>query len=255
MSLDTIAATSWENARGYLRQDLERLQATCNTWATVAHNVDGTQKATSQGQILGQLTATLVEAQTLTPTVDDDGMLVFVSDYGRLVRYNASLGVWEDAPGALPGGMIQAFAVAPTGTGWALCDGSATTRLVVGGAALATAAFTTPNLAGSPAYLKSIALYTGTINAVSGSLSGSTAGQSNDHTHGVTGSTGGPSALVTIREKDPPDFTESIPSATHHHDISFTSGGTSADHTHAAGTLAVAAVDPANLGVLMYFKR
>lgn len=240
-NLSDIESSAWDKAKHMLTDELRRLQSTINTCWDVAHNVDGTQKAGVAGSTLGQLNGTLAEQPTGLSAVND-GLLYFVSDYGRLVRWNASVSAWEDAPGTLPGGIIQTFAVAPTGTGWVLCDGGATTRLVVGGATLTTAAFTTPNLTGSPAYLKTGAAYAG-ISAASGT----TASDGVDHTHG--GVTGGPNAHISIYEKDPPDFTEFSPSDTHTHN--FTTGGASAyNHTHGFGTL-----DPAHLTVLPYFKR
>ncbi len=253
MNLDVISAGEWADAQGPLRDDLERLQAAVNVAFSVAHNVDGTQKDSSFGTN-GLIRGTLAEQPTALDA-GNDGLLFYVSDFGHVVRWDGSASVWAFAPGDNGSGYFQDFAITPQAPGWALANGSTVTYLVVGGAALATASITLPNLTGTPAYRKAAAAYTGTINAASGSLSGSTAGQSNDHTHGVTGSTSGPSALVTIREKDPPDFTESIPSATHHHDISLTSGGTSADHTHGAGSLAIASIDPANLAVLPFFRR
>lgn len=69
------------------------------------------------------------------------GGIGFVSDYGHMVRWTGS--VWEFAPGDPGNGYVVPFAVAPQGVGWGLCDGSAYAYLVVGGATLTTANFTT----------------------------------------------------------------------------------------------------------------
>lgn len=99
---------------------------------------------------------------TLGP--QDAGYVGLVSDYGHLVRWTGT--VWEFVPGDACNGFLQPFAVAPTQSYWGLCDGSVYSYLVMG-ATLTTANFTTPNLTGTAAYLRSGA-YTGTITAAGG---------------------------------------------------------------------------------------
>jgi hypothetical protein len=245
-SLNEIGTSSWEIARTMLTDDLQRLQSTINRTWDVAHHADGTQKAASRGELLGQITGTLAE-QPAGLTIENDGLLYFVADYGHMVRWNGSLTKWEFAPGDPGNGFFQGFAIVPQAAGWSLCDGSSSSYLVVGGPTLTTASITLPNLTGTPAYLKSAAAYTGTINA----KAGSTANGGVDHTHNVTGVTAGPNASISLQEKLPPDFTEFSPSNTHTHNISLTSGGASVvDHAHTVGT-----IEMANLGVLPYFRR
>lgn len=73
----------------------------------------------------------------------DAGNIGLVSDYGHMVRWTGS--VWEFAPGDPGSGYVVAFAVAPQGVGWGLCNLSTYAYLVVGGASLTTANFTTDN--------------------------------------------------------------------------------------------------------------
>lgn len=116
----------------------------------------------------------------------DVGYLFFVSDYAHFVRWSGT--VWDWFDGDRPG-KIEDYAIDP-GTGYHVCDGTATTYLVTGGVTLTTTAFTTPNLTGTAAYRKSAAAYTGTINAASGSTG---TGSTGTGTTG-TGTTGAGSA-------------------------------------------------------------
>jgi hypothetical protein len=149
------------------------------------------------------------------------------------------------------------------GTGYQLCDGTATTYLTISGADLAQTAFTTPDENTAPAgvYHESIAAYTGTINAAAApGLTGALAGEA-AHTHAI--------------DHDHPSFTSGAPSAavdntalgadraatdTHTHSIdvpAFTgTSGAGSSHTHGLGTLAVDATgEPRRMGVLRYFRR
>ena len=102
----------------------------------------------------------------------DYGLLVWMFEYGHLLRWNGAK--WEWGPGEIGSGSIQDFAVAPTGPGWQLCDGTVTDYLVVDPVPAAIP-FTTPNETANPLYHRSGAAYTGTINApVAPTLSGST---------------------------------------------------------------------------------
>lgn len=201
---------------------------------------------------------------------DDAGFLYMPGVYIHICRWSGS--GWAITDG---GGGYIVDAVAALGAGWILCDGTATTYLTVSGANLAETAFTTPdeNSGAAGVYHKSIAAYTGTINAASaGAISGSTANTTAtniaastgvtivdhpSHTHddasslgtpdlfapdttatGVAGRTGGPDAILTHPVVDPG----------HNH--------TQNAHLHAAGTLVVATTgEPRNMGVLKYFRR
>lgn len=120
----------------------------------------------------------------------DTGYIGFVTDYAHLVYFDGSNWQWLD--GDQPG-RFQHFAVAP-GAGWVLCDGTATTYLVVGGASLSSAAFTTPNASGSACYLKSGA-YSGTIVAAGGVTGTGSTGTGSTGT-GTTGDADGVSLSI-----------------------------------------------------------
>lgn len=201
---------------------------------------------------------------------DDAGFLLQITDYGHRAKWSGT--AWGFAPGDPGNAYFADFAVAPSVPGWALCDGSATTYLTMGATITATA-FTTPNLAGSPAYRKSAAAYTGTISAatapgLSGS-SGSTApgmtgetanatatisGDTASATASLSGTSATSTATISGQTATATDtFTTSGPSgssvgvtigtddqaanATHAHD------GTTDGHLHGKGTLAVDAHD------------
>lgn len=195
---------------------------------------------TSQGVTLATLPGANRWALADQPTlgVSDAGYVAFVTDYGHFVRWTGT--VWEFAPGDVGNGFFRDFAITPQEVGWYLCDGTATDYLVVGGATLTTAAITPPNLAGSPAYRKSSAAYTGTIQAASGATSSDGA-----HTH--TGTTDNAPNIVgdvrTVGAYDQYGF------STTQHSHTFTTGSNGA-HTHGPGTL-----DPAHLDVKVYFRR
>lgn len=197
----------------------------------------------------------LADQPTLTGA--EAGYTAFVTDYGHFVRWTGS--VWQFAPGDVGNGFRRDYAIAPQEVGWQLMDGSATTYLVVGGATLTTAAYTTPNLTGSPAFFKSIAAYTGTIeSAVAPALSGSTAGATatisgtsaaeSSHTHGAT-------AIVQVTVGADPYFPITGVSAGTAH--SHGAGSLAVDsHTHTAGTLAAdTTARPPSVGWLPYFRR
>lgn len=191
----------------------------------------------------------------------DAGYVAFVSDYGHFVRWTGS--VWEFAPGDVGNGFFRAFAITPQETGWALCDGSASDYLVVGGATLSATAITLPDLEGTAAYLKTAAAYSGSIVAGAGAsgstapgLTGSTASESS-HTHtGTTDNT--PNATGDTRDTSAVDM---YGFSVTQHNHTFTTGAGSA-HSHGVGTLAVdshthgiGTLDPSHLNVLPYFRR
>jgi hypothetical protein len=123
---------------------------------------------------------------------NDEDLLWSVTDYSHLLRWTGT--GWEFADGG--GKYIADFVGAPDANGWQLCDGSATHYLHITGGAVSEVAFTTPNLTGSPAYKKSGAAYSGTINAAvpptTSGLLGTVAGSavsgaaSSTHTHTIS---------------------------------------------------------------------
>lgn len=255
-NLDAIGGSAWEQARGYLREELERLQATINTTWVVAHDVDGTQNASSRALLSGTASGTLAE-QPLGLIVDDDGFEYSVTDFGHKVRWNGATSTWGFAPGDEGSGYYKDFAVTPQAVGWALCDGSTVTYLVVGGAALASASIVLPNLSGSPAYRKSAAAHTGTIVAAGGSTATGTTGTDvtgNESSHTHPFATGLPSFTLNVDVSVP---TQAVAGPFHGH--SGTTGTPSA-HAHTVPGLSIPAlgvgsVDMAHLNVLPYFRR
>lgn len=161
---------------------------------------------------------------------NDAGFLLEVSDHLHLCRWSGTAWVILDNDA----GTFVESAVA-LGTGYQLCDGTATNYLTVSGADLAETAFTTPNENGGAAgvYHKSIAAYTGTINPASTPTGTFT---------GMAGNTGNDSATQTVQS----GAGATVPAEPHTHP--FTPAGTI--------TINLAGGDPVrNLGVLRYFRR
>ena len=134
----------------------------------------------------------------------DAGYVGFVTDYAHLVYWDGSAWQWLD--GDLPGRL--AFWSSAPATGWGLCDGTSVDLLTIG-ATLTTTAFTTPNLKGTAAYLKSGSAFSATVQPASGTTaSGSTGtgttggGTTGTGTTGTgttgTGTTGVPDATVLV---------------------------------------------------------
>jgi hypothetical protein len=190
----------------------------------------------------------------------DAGYLAWLSDYKHALRWSGT--AWEFFGGSNNNFFIDTPAAPQSGL-WQLCDGTVTKYLTLG-ATLTETSFTTPNLAGTPAYKKAAAAYTGTINAAGGSTGTGNTGTGNTGTGNTgtgttgTGTTGAPSLLT-----GPFQFQGG--------------GGNTADpgHTHSVPGLSVPALtipaltvpslsvpalgvgtlDMANLGVLVYFRR
>jgi hypothetical protein len=217
----------------------------------------------------------------------DAGFLGFVTDYGHFVAWDGA--VWSFAPGDVGNGFRRDFAIVPQEAGWHLMDGSPTDYLVVGGAALTSAAYVPPNLTGTPAYPKSAAAYTGAITPAAGPgavgvVTGQTADESAHthvvpdqntadeaaHTHNYSGTTSaGTGILVTLDgnfdSTKPVEHTHTYAGTTtagtaHHHDVPSQPTAAGSAHHHAAGTLAAAVTvdataEPAHVGWLPYFRR
>jgi len=190
---------------------------------------------------------TLAELNALGLVADDAGYLAFETTFGHLLRWTGS--AWEFAPGEPGNGYIEGFAVNPQATGWQLCDGSATTYLGIG-ATLAAQNFTTPDLSGSPGYLKMGAAYAGIAAAVA---PGATAVMS--------GSTGSEAPLTS--ETQSGDIVEVADGTDHvvlREELFFQHHHTVLAHSHDEGTLAAAVTvdatgEPRRVTVLPYFRR
>jgi hypothetical protein len=194
-----------------------------------------------------------------TLAAGDVGFVGIVTDVNHIT--------WWDGASWQPWGNDQAgfydLPVAPSGNGWQLCDGTATTYLVFG-ATLTLVAFTTPNLIATPAYRKAAAAYTGTINAKGGSTGTGTTGtgttgtgttgDESSHTHlipsvsiqsgGVGGLVGGSTASIIF-----PGAT-SFGGSVHNHSVP----GLSVPGL-SVPALGVGSIEMANLGCLPYFRR
>jgi hypothetical protein len=107
--------------------------------------------------LIRMLTATVwveelipLESVALVPTtltVQDEGYVTSIDDYNHVVRWTGT--TWRFQPGDVGNGFFRQFpaGLPPQEMGWQLCDGSTTAYLVVGGATLQTALFTTPVVA------------------------------------------------------------------------------------------------------------
>ena len=169
---------------------------------------------------------------------NDTGFLFYGTDYAHTWRWTGT--TWEFAPGDRFSGEIAWFAV-PLGTGWALCDGSATTMTTPEAEVVDV---TTPNLIG--AYVKGAEVYTGLVVPASGSVAGGTTDPESGHTHAIDHDhpafeSGAASLPVNQFLNGPYNSV----SNTHTHTIDVPPyGGTSgpgSEHTHAIGSLPVTA--------------
>jgi hypothetical protein len=263
-NLDALGG-NWDTARQSLADDLLQFSTAINQYLTTAHNDQGEQRAaTVRGSVIGQLSGTLAEQPTgLGPA--NDGLLYFVTDYGSLVRWDGSAGLWRLAPGTVAPSKIDLFAAAPPASaGYVLCNGASTSYLVVDNPSLFYTNITLPDLVSTPAYLETGAVWTGAVVAASaGTISGSTgsgtSGSESSHTHTYSGTTTSPdSGSAKFTSDTTHDFIGN--SSLHTHDFSGTTSAGSA-HTHSvpalgAGTLAVDATGkPRHLVLLPYFKR
>lgn len=210
----------------------------------------------------------LTELNALGLGASDANYLAFETTTGHLLRWTGT--AFEFAPGDKGNGFKEDRAFAPQDSAyWQLCDGSATTYLALG-ATLSLAAHTPPNLTGSPAFHKSIAAYTGTIEAAiapagSAVMSGSTASEST-HTHGPgTLQTGDNDPTSTTLVDQNLDGTTVVVAGRevgedHFHDVETGATAAGSAHVHAVGTLAAAitvdsAARPQSIGWLPYFRR
>jgi hypothetical protein len=128
------------------------------TWTPVFQVVAGVVRAAIGRDVLANIPA-------LGP--GDTDYLFYVTDYGHLLRWNGA--GWEWAPGEEGrAGEISLFAVAPTGNGWKLCDGTGDdgnpgTNIAYLKSDGTTANVVIPNLTAG-AYLKAGAAYGGAVN-------------------------------------------------------------------------------------------
>lgn len=149
---------------------------------------------------------------------NDNGLLIEVTDYAHVLKWSGT--AWGWGPGESGSGYFQDFAVAPTGTGWHACDGSAGVAYLKADGTTGTV--TLPNTTGSAAYRKNGAAYASaitpaTVPTISGKTetapTGVTVGNNNaNENFNFTG--GGVSLTVA---KDPHQHSVSDPQ--HYHDL------------------------------------
>lgn len=157
---------------------------------------------------------------------NDANALFHITDYAHFARWSGTAFRLIDGQG----GYIVDSTTA-LGSGYQLCDGTATDFILDNTSNLAVSPITTPNENGNPnTYHGSIAAYTGTITGATAPAFSGTAGQS-------TGNDGGGGTIVQSG-----------------------TGTTVAAHTHthlftAAGTITLPADPIQNIGVLRYLRR
>lgn len=165
--------------------------------------------------------------------ISDAGFPFEVSDYAHVAIWDG--GAWRLIDGG--GGYFIDSAVA-LGTGWQLCDGSATDFILNNTTNLALQPFTTPNENGTPGvHHVSIAAYTGVIN-------GPTA-------PGVSFTSGSSIAGVTLNK-----VLDNVPNAGPDTVLDTATSITDPGHTHGIVGTATLLGDPTTtMGVLRYFRR
>lgn len=123
-----------------------------------AGSAPGTFQPVAAQPFYTQSTQSQLSALAATLGTSNAGLLVQVTDYNHVLEWNGTAYQW--GPGENGSAFFQGFAVAPTGNGWHVCDGSFVNYLksngTLGGATL-------PNTAASAAYMKFGSAYNSTI--------------------------------------------------------------------------------------------
>lgn len=186
----------------------------------------------------------------------NDANFLYVPDiHLHWCRWNGTAWVILDDDG---GTIVES--VRTLGVGYQVLDGTATSYLAVSAGSLVQAAFNTPDEVTAPSgvYHKSIAAYTGTINAASsGAFSGTPAAPTGTVSApvftGSPGTTSGPNTSTTATSG-----TTGVADEVHTH--AFTPAGTNSAPTLTmnnytpAGTVATTG-EPRNVGVQRYVRR
>lgn len=178
---------------------------------------------------------------------NDSGLLIEVTDYAHILKWGGA--AWGWGPGESGSGYFQDFAVAPTGSGWHLCDGSPGIAYLKSDGTTGTVTLPNPN--GSASYRKNAGSYSATITAaVAPTISGHTetgnaafnpanTGNDNDAGHGAA--TGA-------------DFTAAL----NPHQHSYTPTDTGHQHNLTSGNapISLAGGDPvAHYQAITYFRQ
>lgn len=130
------------------------LSATAGTQTGVAYTVTSGRWIYLSGQF--------PFAQIGVPTdlgENDNGFLMDVLDYAHVIQWSASSAAFIWGPGESGGMYLQFFAVAPTGFGWAVCNGATASYL------LQTGLLGSVTLPSEPAYIKAAGSYAPSITA------------------------------------------------------------------------------------------
>ena len=131
---ESVEATV-ETGVGVVRIDTFALRGAANSWpdtlfeASDRNYVAWASDGVSWLYAYGIHSRTQAQLTTLAGTLGtaDAGYLVWVTDFEHVLRWSGS--AWTFGLGDFRGGYMQFFAVAPTGNGWVLVDGTATSYL------------------------------------------------------------------------------------------------------------------------------
>lgn len=218
------------------------LQATSGALQAVVSSVAALSASISS--IIASTSATQSQLAALSLTIAP-GTLVEVTDYAHVLRWTGT--AWQWGPGENGSGMLVPFAVAPTGSGWHLCDGTAGVSYLKADGTLGTV--TLPNTAGSAAYLKLGPAYSATITAAAVPTITSPTVTNPANTGSGTANLGAPSSTTIVTAG-----LVAVASATHTH--------TDAGHTHSIGaptvgaTVAALPADPvAHFPAPLWFRQ
>lgn len=196
------------------------------------------------------ITFAAIAALTATLTVHDVNLRLFVTDYDHGLKWLGTTLKWTWAEGDRQGGYVSDYAIDPDNvfSGWALCDGSATTWLKITAGVLSIPAFTTPNVVGSPAFKKLGAAYTGAIvPPVAPTATGITA-SGNANIPSVT-STGNSTSIAVPQGAGAAIVVAANP---HTHDVAVTDLG----HTHALTAVPISSTgEPQAIVFRPWFRR
>lgn len=174
----------------------------------------------------------------------DTDLLVNVTDYAHILQWTGT--GWNWGPGETGSGRLEAFAVAPTGHGWHLCDGSTGVSYLKSDGTTGT--LTLPNTNGSAAYMNLGSAYNPAITAAAVPTS-STPTSSTPTFTGTPGTTGAASAGIQSSGATGNTLTQ----ASHTHNI--TPAGTVSTPVISTPVISLPGDPVANFAALLYFRQ
>jgi hypothetical protein len=201
----------------------------------------------SESELIGLRQSAQADLAALAAVLgtDDAGLLVEVTDYAHILRWDGA--AWEWGPGETGGGFVAAFAVDPTGAGWQLCDGTTVAYLKSDGT---TANYATPDLvtsAADAAVLKLGDPVSGPNAATAPTFSG---GSITAAATGITATTNATGTTTVIQNGAGVNVT--LPSQAHVHAVNVTDP----THTHTIGAGSVGDDgEPRNMVLRPWFRR